>query len=189
VVLSAWLWRRGADAAPLLPLVGSFAAVVVAGYGAIAPAENALHGHRALASTLDAVLPADASTVMFFHELDEGLWFYLHDRALVPVPGSQPEYNDAFRLAEDIKNNRFEWDPAKRALAQQAILVEWLKRADRPSSYVLIRDQKYDLFAPALVGLAEPLHRETGLKRNELVLLRALGPARVAETSGSGRRR
>ena len=35
---------------------------------------------------------------MFFQEIDEGLWFYLRDRALVPVPGSQPVYNRGFDL-------------------------------------------------------------------------------------------
>lgn len=188
VVASAWAWRRGGDAAALTPLVAAFAALVLSGYGAIAPAQNGLHGHRALADALDRVLPADEKTVMFFHELDEGLWFYLRDRALVPVPGSQPEYNDAFRIVEDIRNNRFEWDPEKRIEAQQKILVDWLKRPDRPSSYVLIRNDRFDRFAPALAGLAEPVHREHGLKRNELVLLHATphDPGRAGGSVASG---
>jgi hypothetical protein len=177
VVASAWLWRKGADAAALAPLVTALAAVILIGYGTIAPAENRLHGHRTLAETLKRVLPADAKTVMFFHELDEGLWFYLRDRTLAPIPGSQPEYNDAFRLIEDIRNNRFEYDINKRLEAQQKILVDWLRQPVRPSSYVLIREDRFDRFAPALAGLAEPMHREHGLKRNELVLLRANTPA------------
>jgi len=197
VVASAWAWRKGGDAAALAPLVAAFSALVLTGYGAVAPAQNGLHGHRSLAAALDRVLPAGEKTVMFFHELDEGLWFYLRDRALVPVPGSQPEYNDAFRIVEDIRNNRFEWDPEKRIEAQQKILVDWLKRADRPSSYVLIRNDRFDRFAPALAGLAEPVHREHGLKRNELVLLRATsnrpgqadGPVASGPADVDGRRR
>ena len=115
---------------------------------------------------------------MFFHELDEGLWFYLRGRTLVPVPGSQPEYNDAFRLAEDLKNNRFEPDPEKRADAQQQILLDWVDHpnASRPSPYVLIRREKYERFASRLAGKVVPVHREHDLKRNELVLLRVLDP-------------
>lgn len=176
VVVSVGLWRKGADAGALAPLVGAFAMVVLAGYGAIAPAQNDLHGHRALAEVIDRVVPVGEKTVMFFHEVDEGLWFYLHGRELAPVPGSRSEYNDAFRLLQEIRNNHFEWDFEKRSEAQAKLLVEWLKRPDRSSSYVLIRDQKYDKFAPALSGLAEPVHREQGLKRNGLVLLRVTAP-------------
>lgn len=178
-VASAWLWRRGSDAAALAPLVGAFAVTVLIGYGAVAPAENRLHGHRDLAAALDRVLPPGETTVMFFHELDEGLWFYLRGRELAPVPGSQPEYNDAFRLLEDLRNNRFEWDPGKRMEAQQRTLVSWLSHPVGPgprSPYVLLREDRYDRFAPALRGVAEPVYRERGLKRNALVLLRALPP-------------
>jgi hypothetical protein len=145
---------------------------VLVGYGAVAPPENPLHGHRALAEAIERTLPADEKTVMFFHELDEGLWFYLRGHDLAPVPGSQPEYNDAFRLAEDIRHNRFEWDADKRVEARLKVLLEWIKRPGRGSSYVLLRDVRYDRFAAALSGLAEPVYRERGLKRNGLVLLR-----------------
>ena len=43
---------------------------------------------------------------------------------------------------------------------------------DRPSSYVLIRGKDYEKYAAGLAGLVTPIHREEGLKRNELVLLR-----------------
>lgn len=192
VVASAWVWRKGADAGALLPLVGGFAVLVLTGYGAVAPTENGLHGHKGLASALDRLLPPAEKTVMFFHELDEGLWFYLRDRRLEPVPGSQPEYNDAFSLMEDIRNNRFEWDPEKRSEAQQKVLVDWIKSPTRISSYVLLRDERYDRFAPALAGLAEPVHREVGLKRNKVVLLRVLegaGPVASADGAASPRHR
>src|SRR5262249_44989660 len=73
---SAWAWRRGADAGALAPLVAALVAAVLVGYGAIAPPYIAAHSHRAIAATLDRLLPAEARTVMFYHELDEGLWFY-----------------------------------------------------------------------------------------------------------------
>jgi len=175
-VASARAWRRGGEAAALAPLVAAVAAAVLVGYGAVAPKENDRHSHRALAAALDRALPADARTVMFFHELDEGLWFYLRGRDLVPVPGSQPEYNDAYRLAEDLRRGRLEWDPDRRAEAQQRLFVDWLRRPGRASPYVLIRNTKYDRFAPALVGLTEPVLSEHGLDRNELVLLRVIAP-------------
>ncbi|GAC1469379.1 MAG: hypothetical protein NVSMB9_13140 [Isosphaeraceae bacterium] len=173
VLSSAWFWRRGRDAEALAPLVGVMAVAVLLGYGVIAPAENHLRSHRALAATIDRSLPADARTVMFFHELDEGLWFYLRGRALVAVPGSQPDYNDAFQLAESVRKRRFEHDARKREESRKALLMDWLRRPDRESSYLLIRDRSYDQFAPAFAGLAEPSHRESGLKRNGFVLLRA----------------
>jgi hypothetical protein len=37
---------------------------------------------------------------MFFNEIDEGLWFYLSELDLTPVPGSHPRYNTAYDLAE-----------------------------------------------------------------------------------------
>jgi hypothetical protein len=49
-----------------------------------------------------------------------------------------------------------------------------------------MRDIYYDLFAPSLAGLAEPIYRERGLFRNELVLLRVTAPGPVALTSASG---
>jgi 4-amino-4-deoxy-L-arabinose transferase-like glycosyltransferase len=181
-VASAWAWRRGKDAGSLAPLTAAWASLVLVGYGLIAPSFDDVRSHRALAEALDRVLPADARTVMFFHELDEGLWFYLRDRALVPVPGSQPAYNDAFRLVEEQRQNRLEWDPDKRVEAQQKIFLDWLRRPERDlaSPYVLIRREKFERFAPALAGLVEPVHREHDLKRNELVLLRLTTPAPTA---------
>jgi 4-amino-4-deoxy-L-arabinose transferase-like glycosyltransferase len=174
VASSAWLWRKGADAVSLAPLVGAWAVLVLIGYGVAAPVNNDRRGHRALAEAIDRLLPPDARTVMFFHELDEGLWFYLRGRDLVAVPGSQPRYNDAIRLIEDLRDHRFEYDPLKRLEAERTVLVSWLNRADRGSSFVLIRGQMYDLLAPTLAGLVAPVHRERGLARNELVLLRVI---------------
>jgi 4-amino-4-deoxy-L-arabinose transferase-like glycosyltransferase len=190
-VASAWAWHRGADAGALAPLTVAMAIGVLVGYGALAPRENDRRSHRELAEALDHRLPADVRTVMFFHELDEGLWFYLRDRELVPVPGSQPEYNDAFRLAEDLKSGRIEWDPDKRGETQIQVLLDWLRRPEHPSPYVLIRREKYERFAATLAPLTDPLYREHDKTRNKLVLLRVKPPATatVAGAPGADTRR
>ena len=176
---SAWAWRRGADAGAMAPMVAAWAVAILIGYGVVAPSDNRAHSHRALAATLDRLLPAEARTIMFFHELDEGLWFYLQNRSLAPVPGSQPRYNDMFDLDNDLRANRLVIDRDKRLEIEKRILLDWLVRPDRGSQYVLIRNRVYDLFAADLVGLATPVFREEGLKRNELVLLRIESPLPV----------
>lgn len=175
VVASAWLWRRGADAGALAPLAGAVAIGVLVGYGRLAPLENDRRSHRELAAALERTLPPEARTVMFFHEIDEGLWFYLHDRELTAVPGSQPVYNDAFRLAEDLKHGRLEFDDAKRGAAQMRILFDWLRLPEHPSRYVLMLRKRYEPFAAELAPLAEPLYVEQDKRRNEVVLLRVRG--------------
>ena len=147
---------------------------------------NAARGHRALAATLDTLLPPDARTVMFFHELDEGLWFYLRDRHLEPVPRSTPRYNDGFDMLQEYKSGAKALDLATWAALRQGrqkqILVDWLASRDRPSPYVLIRAKYYDIFAPDLAGRAEVVYRERDVKRNDLVLLKAVdAPAVAAE--------
>jgi len=189
VLASAWLWRNGADAAALAPLVAAVAVLVLTAYGRFGPAENALRGHRALAAAVDRILPADARTVMFFRDMDEGLWFYFRGRDLVAVPGSQPRYNDALLFAEEVRGGRFRYDPVARLDAQRAVFLDWARRPDRGSPFVLMRAEKYDQFAPALDGLAEPLYRETGTKRNAIVLLRLSDRGAVAAgTAGPTRR-
>jgi 4-amino-4-deoxy-L-arabinose transferase-like glycosyltransferase len=169
---SIWAWRRGANAGAMMPLTAAMAVGVVFGYGVMAPADNPSHSHRALAATLDRIIPPERHTVMFFHELDEGLWFYLRDRDLQPVPGSQPRYNAAVDLNDDIRQNPLEWDPFERENIEKRRLLQWLRTAGPSSPYLLIRAKIYDRFAPDLDHLVEPLYRERGLKRNELVLLR-----------------
>lgn len=184
VVASAWIWRRGGSAAVLSPLVAGLAVCILVAYGVVAPRENASRSHRALASRLDAILPAETRTVMFFHELDEGLWFYLRDRHLEPVPRSTPKYNDGFDMLEEYRNGAKALDlqtwAQMRRDRQKQILVEWLGSRDRPSPYVLIRAKYYDIFAPDLAGMAEVVFRERDVKRNDLVLLRAMDPPVVA---------
>ena len=95
---------------------------------------------------------------MFFHELDEGLWFYLDEgRTLRPVPGSTPRYNDGYDMLRDYWNNTLVADPRARLRLQLEILRDW---ADGPaeareSPYVLIRADRYDAFAPDLAPETE----------------------------------
>ncbi|MDR3633619.1 MAG: glycosyltransferase family 39 protein [Isosphaeraceae bacterium] len=180
VLLSAWAWRRGADALALAPLTGAVAVAVLAGYGALAPALNPVHSHRTLAATLDRLLPPETRTVMFFKELDEGLWFYLRGRALVPVPGSLPKYNGAMTLLEEVRSNRLEVDWTKRAESEKNLFVDWIQRPDRASSYVLIRAKDYEKYAAGLAPYVTPILCEEGMQRNELVLLRVNPPGPVA---------
>ncbi len=181
VVLSAWAWRRGADGLALAPLAGAMTAVMLIGYGALAPKLNPVRSHRALAATLDRVLPAETKSIMFFKELDEGLWFYLRNRELLPVPGSLPKYNAALELVIESNENRLELDFTKRAENDTKIFREWLQGPNRASDYVLIRTKDYEKYAAGLAGLVTPIHREEGLKRNELVLLH-VEPSAVASS-------
>ena len=183
-----------------MPLVAAWAVAILIGYGAILPATNATHSHRDLAATMDRLLPPEARTVMFFHEIDEGLWFYLRDRALVPVPGSQPEYNDGLDLYSELRSGPPIRDPRrlrtvehqiflKRQDSERQTLLDWIARPDRGSSYVLLRNRDYDRFAPALAGLATPVFREQGLKRNGLVLLHVDPHETVAARDAEDRRK
>lgn len=181
VPLSAWAWRRGADALALAPLTGAMAVATLIGYGVLAPRFNAVRSHRALAETLDRVLPPQTRTVMFFKELDEGLWFYIHDRALLPVPGSLPKYNGAMTLMEEARENRLELDWTKRAESEKNLFIEWIQRPDRASSYVLIRAKDYEKYAGGLGPYVTPVHREQGMQRNELVLLQVAPAAPLAQ--------
>ena len=47
-------------------------------------------------------MPEGLPTVMFFNEIDEGLWFYADGFRLAPIPGSHPRYNTAFDLAQAL---------------------------------------------------------------------------------------
>jgi 4-amino-4-deoxy-L-arabinose transferase-like glycosyltransferase len=178
-LLSALAWRLGADAGALAPLAGAVGFGVLIGYGAIAPGENTLRSHRGLAEKIEQVVPKDARVLMFYHDLDEGLWFYLRDRSLMAVPGTQAAYNDAFSALDDTTRK----ESAERQRlwrirleARYRTLVAWVKRPDRESSYVLIRQKEFALFDYLLSGLVLPVYEEQGLKRSNLVLLRVLDP-------------
>ncbi|MGZ3389255.1 MAG: ArnT family glycosyltransferase [Isosphaeraceae bacterium] len=176
VVLGLGMWRRGSDVLALLPITAACAVGALIGYGILAPPDNPARGHRQLAQQLERRLPSAAKTLHFFHEIDEGLWFYLGDRRLVPVPGSQPRYSDSFDKVGNFINTRLPFgaasDPTFSLLDRQKLgLIDWLRIHGPEEPFLLIRTALYDRIAPDLAGLATPLYQEDGLKRNTLTLL------------------
>lgn len=172
VVAAAWAWRRGRDARAMAGMATGFALVALIGYGGLAPSENPARGHRALAETLGRVVPAGSPTVWFFDELDEGLGFYLRGHALARVPDIGARYNRGFDLRDHADGRRID-SPARRVELARDRLADWASHADPASPYLLIRAKLYDRLAGDLAPLVEPVYRERGLKRNEIVLLRA----------------
>lgn len=174
VITSAWAWRKGRDVVSMAAFVGAMSVAVLVGYGAVIPSQNASRSHRGLAQALDRVLPPEVHTVMFFHELDEGLWFYLRDRDLKPVPGSAPRYNDGFEMLEQYRNKSLLMDPQARLDEYKQKLLGWIGENRHESPYVLIRASRFDSLADDLAGRIEVLHREQDVKRHGLVLFRVL---------------
>ncbi len=125
---------------------------------------------------------------MFFRELDEGLWFYLKDRTLAPVPGSQPKYSKDMELVQKHRDNTLIMDENLRVAEERKILVDWIKQPEHTSPYVLVRAKVYDRFQPGLDDLATPVFREEGLDRNELVLLKVRTAGAVASKNEDKRR-
>ena len=190
VPLSVHFWRRGADAAPLAPVAAACVVGVVIAYGKLAPAENELRSHRALARELHQIVPAQVRTINFFNEIDEGLWFYIAGIDLAPVPGTHPRYNTAYDLAHSFLTKRQPHETiaqveARRQARDKQALLDWVERSQPNTSYLLIRGSLYDGFAADLAGRAVPRFRETGLKRNELVLLQVTGRHSPAVTAAS----
>jgi 4-amino-4-deoxy-L-arabinose transferase-like glycosyltransferase len=176
VVLSLVIWRRGNDVLALVPITAACAVGALIGYGILAPADNPARGHRQLALQLEHRLPPSARSLHFFHEIDEGLWFYLGNRRLVPVPGSQPRYSDSFDKVGNFIATRFPFgaasDPSMSLLDRQKLgLIDWLRNHGSEKPFLLIRTALYDRMAADLVGLVTPLYQEEGLKRNTLTLL------------------
>ena len=169
----------------LSPIVAALGLGVVVVYGILAPAENRRRSHRELAGTLGRLVPPDARTIHFYNEVDEGLWFYLRGLDLAPVPGTQPRYSTAYDLAAAHQARRTPeaidvLDARREGLEKQALL-RWIHDRD-PSSFLLIRSSLYDRYARDLDGLVVPVFRESGLIRNELVLLRVAGRAPLASS-------
>ncbi len=181
VIGSIVAWRKLADSFVLTSLVGGITLAVLTGYVGVVPKFNDSKSHRVLAAELDRVLPADISKVMFFRQLDEGLWFYLKDRTLVGVPGSVPKYSIGMDLDEAAKNNTLIFDDAKRNQQERQILVDWLEGDKHESPYVLIRAKVFDLYSPGIAELAEPIFREIDTERsNPLILLRVREKSTIA---------
>jgi len=176
VALGVWIWRRGGDVLALLPITAACAVGVLIAYGILAPPDNPARGHRQLAERLERRLPRAAKTLHFFHEIDEGLWFYLRDRRLAPVPGSQPRYSDSFDKVGCFISSRLAVGTTSDSSfglldRQKHGLIDWLRDKGREEPYLLIRTALYDRLAPDLAGLVTPLYQEDGLKRNTLILL------------------
>jgi 4-amino-4-deoxy-L-arabinose transferase-like glycosyltransferase len=180
VAFSVHAWRRGAVALALAPVTTACVIGFLVAFGRMAPIENPQRSHRALAARLRQILPADVPTVMFFNEIDEGLWFYADHFNLVPVPGSHPRYNTAFDLAQSFLTDRHHSETlsdleARRLAHDKQALFAWLDRCDPRTPYLLIRRRLYDLFAGDLAGRVTPRLRESGMKRNDLILLEVTG--------------
>jgi 4-amino-4-deoxy-L-arabinose transferase-like glycosyltransferase len=194
VVVSASAWRRGADALCLAPVTAAWALCVLIVYGLLAPAENAQRSHRALARTLRRLVPPDVRSIRFYNAIDEGLWFYLSGLDLLPVPETQPRYNPAHDLVEAYRIRRsptatLDDLDARRQAQERCALRRWLEQEDRNTPYLLIRRNLYGQLAAELSGRVTPLYRESGLKRNELVLLRVQDrPPLAAATAATTRR-
>ncbi len=192
VAASALSWRKGGSSIALAPLATACVVGFLVAYGRIAPQENATRGHRTVAERLNTIVADASPTLMFFNEIDEGLWFYAKGFRLAPVPESHPRYNTAFDLAHSYLSKRHHSQTlgeleAERVAREKQALLDWLDRRDPLSRYLLIRDRHYDLFAAELAARTKPVLREKGMKRNELVLLEVTGTAPPPEEASRAR--
>ncbi len=187
---SASLWRLGRDSASLASIASGLVAVALIAYGVVAPVENEVRGHRALASRLTQTLPPGASP-WFFDDLDEGVWFYGPTLDLKPVSTlslDAPRLNRGLTLRSTVKSGQTRAEVAE-ARTRQAIdqLTAWADRAG-PNAFVLIRGKLLDRLAHDLPPRFAPVFREAGVKRNDVALLRVRTPAEVAALPASTRR-
>ena len=177
MVLGVHAWRKGSDAGAIAATASGFVAVALIAYGAVAPLENPARGHRGLARRIEALVPAGSPTVWFLDELDEGVWFYLKGHDLAPVAGAR--FNRGFDLRSDAAAGKVD-TPARRVGRARQQLADWAGHVDPASPYLLVRGKVYDRFASDVAHLVEPVYREQGVSRNEMVLLRAKGAGPVA---------
>jgi 4-amino-4-deoxy-L-arabinose transferase-like glycosyltransferase len=194
VFVSILAWRRGAEGLCLPPISVAIAVGSVIAYGAIAPTENTLRGHRRLADSISRTLPQNTRQLMFFSEIDEGLWFYLDRIQLIPVPGTQPHYNAAcdlvasYRARGSTTETLAELDAHRQSLDKQC-LIDWLNRRSPGRCYLLIRNTIYERLAGDLGSRVTPLYCESGVKRNGLTLLRVAGEAALTAAPSASTRR
>ncbi len=156
------------------------------GYAVFAPPENPGRGHRELARRLETLIPADSPTVWFLDELDEGLWFYLKGHDLAPIATAR--FNRGFDLRVAAAAGKVD-TPARRVELARGELAGWARQVDPTCPYALVRGKVYDRFAREVAGLVEPVYREQGLDRNELVLLRVKNPSPMASAPVAADRR
>jgi 4-amino-4-deoxy-L-arabinose transferase-like glycosyltransferase len=192
VTASARTWRRGGSSIALAPLATACVVGFLVAYGWIAPQENATRGHRRVAERLDSIISAVSPRLMFFNEIDEGLWFYAKGFRLAPVPESHPRYSTAFDLAQSFLSTRRHSKTlaeleAERLAREKQALLDWLDRRDPLERYLLIRDRHYELFAADLAARTKPVLRETSMKRNELVLLEVTDTEPALDQASRGR--
>jgi 4-amino-4-deoxy-L-arabinose transferase-like glycosyltransferase len=192
IALSAWAWRRGADLIALASISAACVFGIVTAYGYIAPTENARRGHRSLAQSLHQLVRPGTHNIMFFKEIDEGLAFYVKNLDLMPVPGTHPQYNTAYDLAAGFlagsRGLTLSDLVTLREAHEMKSLSDWLDHAEPNTRYLLIRKNLLDRYAALLAGRVSPLLSESGMKRNELVLLRVVGNPITAELKEPVRR-
>jgi len=164
-------WRRGAVAMAIAPIALAFAIGVPTVYAAIARPYFGAQSYEALATRLDDLLPPEERTLMFYFELDEGLWFYLKDRRLAPVPRTQPEFNAGYDMLKEAREQRLVRDRRARLLNELALLESWIDDPSREARFMLIRDKFFDRFAPELGDRVVERYRERGLARSQMILL------------------
>ena len=191
VVASARAWRAGSDATSLTLIASALGLGVVVVYGVLAPVENPRRGHRDLAGTLQALAPSGDRTIYFYNQVDEGLWFYTRGMQLAPVPGTQPRYSSAYDLTAAYQDRRgvdetIERLDARRQEREKQALLRWLDDRRTPT-LVLIRAYLFDRYAGDLAARARPVFRESGLARNELVVLQTRDHSSIASAQTSAR--
>jgi hypothetical protein len=159
-VVSVIAWRRGADALALAPITVAFVVSVSIVYGVGAPRQNLVYSHRALAQTIERIIPPDVQEVKTLDVIDDGLRFYLDKVHLAPL--SSKDTGPA--------------TPPSQTQTPADQLIAWLNQGHPGSSFVLLHESVYSRIAARLGRRVTPLVREAGLERDELVLLRVEDP-------------
>ena len=111
------------------------------------------------------------------------------------VAQAQQGGGDVFDIARAMKNvepgDKAAWErvwlelAAKTEAREKQALFDWLDQCEGRAPYLLIRGHLYDLFADDLAKRVTPVLRETGMKRNELVVLAVNPRERSADASAA----
>ena len=188
VVAERYHWRRGDDVSSMATVTTAGALAALIAYGILAPAEDSRRGYREVARVLRQLVPNDVRTLHFFSEIDEGLWFYLTETILVPVPGTQRRYSKAYDLVDayhtrSVPSESLEDLDIRRQADDRHALLEWLDHGQIITPYLLIRSNRYDRLAPELSGRVTLLFREARLDGDGVILLHVDGRGPVATDS------